>query len=126
MFYLRFKPAVLLRATLTKTRRMLTITYKYYYKMYDFSILFRLDKNSLNTIGIVITTVGSCLLWYFVAEVTEVNNKGILAGEDVVLTIPSATPALRRRLRINLALTRLGVFLTVFGSVVQVISNHTP
>lgn len=121
-----FRPAVLLRATLTKTRRMLTITYKYHYKMFDFSILFGLDKTSLNTIGIAITTVGSCLLWYFVAEVTEVNKKGILAGEDVVLTIPSATPELRRRLRIYLALTRLGVLLTVFGSVLQVISNHTP
>ncbi|MGB4062531.1 MAG: hypothetical protein WBK19_01770 [Azonexus sp.] len=83
-----------------------------------------LDKNTVNSIGIVFATVGGGLLWYFIGEVTEVNKKGILAGEEVTLTIPDNTPELRRRLRRHLWLSRIGVFLTVTGGGLQGVSIY--
>lgn len=92
--------------------------------MPDIAILFHLDKNFINTAGLLLATTGGCLLWYFVAEVAVVNKKGILAGEEVVFTIPSNTQVLRRSLYVNIVLSRIGVSLTVLGGVLQMVSNY--
>lgn len=69
-------------------------------------------------------TMGAALLWYFVGNVVEVNRKEILAGEPVTLTIPETTPKLQRKLRTHIALSRVGLFLTVVGGALQVASNY--
>lgn len=53
-----------------------------------------------------------------------VNKKEILAGKSVMVTIPDNTPELRCRLRIHIALSRIGLFLTVVGGVLQAASNY--
>lgn len=85
-----------------------------------------LDKTCVNTVGVVIATTGACMLWYFVGSVVQVNKTEILKGNDVTVTIPSNSPELRKRLRIDIWLSRLGVLLTVAGGALQVISNYMP
>lgn len=87
-------------------------------------LLVSLDKTCVNTVGVVIATTGACMLWYFVGDVMMVNKKEILEGKGVTFTIPSNSPELRRRLLIHIWLARLGVFLTVCGGTLQVISNY--
>jgi hypothetical protein len=83
-----------------------------------------LSKNHISTAGVVMATVGACLLWYFVSDVLQVNKKDILNGKPVTLTIPDNTPELRQRLHVHTFLARLGVFLTLCGGVLQVMSTY--
>jgi hypothetical protein len=85
-----------------------------------------LSKANINTVGVVMTTSGAVLLWYFVSDVLQVNKRDILNGKPVSLTIPDNTPKLRRHLRINIFLARIGVLLTLLGGVLQVVSTYLP
>ena len=82
-----------------------------------------LTKDGVNIAGVAMATIGACLLWYFVVDVVTINREEILAGKQVTQTIPVTTPELIRRLLIQKYMTRLGVFLTVFGGVLQVASS---
>lgn len=94
--------------------------------MYVTDLYVFLNKTTVNTAGVVLAAVGACLLWYFVGEVTSVNRKEILAGKMASFTVPTNTPELRRHIRIHIWLSRLGVFLTIAGGTLQVVSNYLP
>lgn len=83
-----------------------------------------LSKTCINTGGVVLATAGACLLWYFVGDVMQVNRKEILKGESAKYSFPSASPGLQRRIRTHIWLSRLGVFLTVCGGALQLVSNY--
>ncbi len=88
------------------------------------TFLFSLDKYCINTLGLVFATAGGCLLWYFVTDVIKVNKKEILAGQDVQITIPANSTELRKSLKTNIILSRIGIFLTILGGVLQICSNY--
>lgn len=78
--------------------------------------------NSLNIAGVLGTTVGSFLVWYFIAKATYDNSKEFWSGaEDFILsTVPDPTPELRIRLRREAYLSRLGIVLIVIGGALQI------
>jgi hypothetical protein len=85
-----------------------------------------LGRTSVNVAGVVMATVGAGLLWYFIGDVLQVNKKEILSGQPVTLTVPNNSTELRRRLHIHTWVSRLGLFLTLFGGALQVASNYVP
>ena len=88
----------------------------------DIQLCVVITKDGLNIAGVVFATAGSCLLWYFVGEVVTVNREEILEGKPVTQTIPATSPELICRLRLHKYMAKLGIFLTVVGGLLQLIS----
>ncbi|MDO9419271.1 MAG: hypothetical protein Q7T66_01280 [Herminiimonas sp.] len=78
--------------------------------------------NQLNIAGVVGTTVGSFLVWYFIAKAAYDNHKEFISGKekDISFTIPTPTEDLRLKLRNEMYLSRLGIALIVIGGVLQI------
>lgn len=78
----------------------------------------------VNSLGVVLATSGALLLWRFVGEVVFVNKREILNGADVIMTVPSATPELRKKLQRDLWLTRVGLVMTGSGGALQLLASY--
>jgi hypothetical protein len=82
-------------------------------------------KTHLNTAGILLTTIGSFLVWKYLTELNWADKGAFLRG-DGLFTVPSATEAEIRRFRRQLRLSKLGLSLIMLGGAFQIGSNYCP
>jgi hypothetical protein len=80
-------------------------------------------KTHLNTLGILLTTLGSFLVWRYLTELNWADKDAYLKGEGV-LTVPSPSKEDIKKFKCQLRLSKLGLGLILFGGAVQVVSNY--
>lgn len=82
-------------------------------------------KTAVNTLGLILATVGSFLVWHFIGELNFADKKAFLEGKGV-LTVPDATPSEIAELKRKMALSKLGMAGIAIGGVLQIVSNFMP
>jgi hypothetical protein len=82
-------------------------------------------KSYLSTIGILLTSIGSFLVWKYLTELNWADKEAFKRGEGL-LTVPSPTEADVRRFRRQIWLSKIGLTLILIGGAVQIVSNHYP
>ena len=80
-------------------------------------------KTHLNTLGIILATLGSFLVWKYLTELNWADKDAFLKGKGV-MTIPSPSDADVKKFKYQLWMSKLGLGLIVFGGAVQIISNY--
>jgi hypothetical protein len=80
-------------------------------------------KTLINTIGIISATVGSAVVWYFIAQVNFADKEEYLKGNGVI-TIPDPKPADIKKLQREMLMSKVGIALIVIGGTFQVFSNY--
>ena len=80
-------------------------------------------KILINTLGVALTTIGTFLVWYFIAQINFADQDAFLRG-DGILTVPSPTQEDIKKLKIRIMLSKIGIGLIVFGGLLQIISNY--
>jgi hypothetical protein len=80
-------------------------------------------KTHINTIGIILTIVGSFLVWKYLTELSWADKEAYIRGEGI-LTIPSPTEADIKKFRRQLWLSKIGLIIIVLGGTLQIISNY--
>ncbi len=81
-------------------------------------------KITINSIGILLSTIGAYLVWQFLTEVNFADKEKYLQGEGVLL-VPKVTPEDIKKFKRSLALSKTGLALIVLGGSLQIISNYT-
>ena len=81
-------------------------------------------KTAINSIGILLSTVGSYLVWRYLTELNFADKESYLQGEGVLL-VPRVTSEDIKKLKRSLALSKTGLALIVIGGTLQIISNYT-
>lgn len=80
-------------------------------------------KTTTNSLGVALATLGAFLVWYFIAQLNFADKEAYLKGEGV-LTVPSPTPEDIKKLKREIFLSRVGLFLILVGGALQIISNY--
>lgn len=80
-------------------------------------------KTHLSTLGIILTTIGSFLVWKYLTELNWADKDAFLKGKGV-MTIPSPSEAGVKKFKYQLWMSKLGLGLIVFSGAVQIISNY--
>ncbi len=82
-------------------------------------------KTYLSTLGILMSTIGSFLVWKYLTELNWADKEAFMRGEGL-LTVPSPTEADVKRFRRQLWLSKFGLALILLGGGIQVVGNHYP
>jgi hypothetical protein len=82
-------------------------------------------KTYLSTIGILLTTIGSFLIWKYLTELNWADKEAFMRGEGR-FTVPSPNEADIKRFRHQLWLSKFGLALILLGGAIQIVSNHCP
>ena len=80
-------------------------------------------KTHINTIGIILTTIGSFLIWKYLTELSWADKDAYLRGKGL-LTIPSPSEADIKKFKRQLLLSKFGLSLIILGAVLQILSNY--
>jgi hypothetical protein len=80
-------------------------------------------KNHISSLGVVLTTLGSFLVWRFLTELNWADKNAFLQGKGV-LRIPAPEAEDVRKFKLQLNLSRLGLGLIILGGFLQIISNY--
>lgn len=81
-------------------------------------------KTAINSIGILLSTIGSFLVWRYLTEINFADKEKYLQGEGL-LVVPSPTPEDIKKFKRSLALSEAGLVLIIWGGALQVISNYS-
>lgn len=81
-------------------------------------------KTAINSIGILLSTVGSFLVWRYLTEINFADKEKYLQGEGV-LVVPSPSPEDIKKFKRSSALSETGLVLIIWGGALQVISNYS-
>ncbi|HAL38476.1 MAG TPA: hypothetical protein DCP03_10305 [Polaromonas sp.] len=73
--------------------------------------------------GVALATIGAFLVWYFIAQVNFADKEAYLRGEGV-LEILDPKPEDIRKLKLEMALSRVGLGLILVGGLLQITSNY--
>lgn len=82
-------------------------------------------KTHINTLGIILTTLGAYLVWRYLTDLPFIDRKAFMSG-DSVATVPASTPETRRKFGRQILLSQIGLGLIVLGGFIQVVSNYWP
>lgn len=80
-------------------------------------------KTHINTFGIILSTVGSFLVWRYLTELNWADKDAYLRGQGV-LTVPSPSKEDIKKFKCQLWLSKLGLGFILLGGVIQVASNY--
>lgn len=80
-------------------------------------------KVFVNTLGVALATIGAFLVWHFIAQINFADKEAFLRGEGV-LNIPNPRPEDIKKLKLEIAFSRLGLGLIVVGGILQITSNY--
>ena len=82
-------------------------------------------KTHLSSVGIVLATIGSYLVWRYLTELNFADKEAYRQGKGV-LVVPS--PTLEDVAKFNRAvrLSKFGLGLIVLGGTAQIVSNYLP
>ena len=82
-------------------------------------------KTHINTLGILLSAIGSFLVWRYLTELSWADKEAFLRGEGV-MTVPSPTEDEIQKFKLQLKLSKLGLAMILLGGLVQIISNYFP
>lgn len=82
-------------------------------------------KIHINTLGIILATGGSFLVWRYLTELNWADKEAFLRGEGV-MTVPSPTKDEIKKFKLQLRLSKLGLVMILVGGLVQIVSNYFP
>ena len=82
-------------------------------------------KTHLNTLGVVLSTVGSYLVWRYLTELNFADKDAYLQGKGS-LRIPAPTEQEVAKFKHSVRLSKLGLGLIIAGGLAQVVSNYLP
>lgn len=82
-------------------------------------------KSYINSLGVVLATIGAYLIWRNIAQVNFADKEAFLRGKGI-LTIPNPTPEDIKKLRLEITLSKLGLGLILIGGLLQMTSNFMP
>jgi hypothetical protein len=82
-------------------------------------------KTHINTLGILLSAIGSFLVWRYLTELNWADKEAFLRGEGV-MTVPSPTEDEIQKFKLQLKLSKLGLAMILLGGLVQIISNYFP
>jgi hypothetical protein len=82
-------------------------------------------KTHFSTLGIIISTLGSYLVWRYLTELNFADKEAYLKGQGV-LVVPDPTPSDVVKFNNSIRLSKLGLGLIFIGGFVQVVSNYLP
>lgn len=82
-------------------------------------------KTHLSTLGIIIATLGSYLVWRYLTELNFADKEAYLKGQGV-LAVPDPTPSDIAKFKKSVRLSKLGLGLIFLGGFAQVVSNYLP
>jgi hypothetical protein len=82
-------------------------------------------KTHLNTLGVVLATVGSYLVWRYLTELNFADKESYLQGKGT-MTIPVPTEQDIAKFKRSVCLSKLGLGLIFAGGLAQIVSNHLP
>jgi hypothetical protein len=82
-------------------------------------------KIHLNTIGVILATLGSYLVWRYLTELNFADKDAYKQGQGV-LVVPSPTPEDIAKFSRSVWLSKLGLSCIFLGGLAQVVSNYLP
>jgi hypothetical protein len=82
-------------------------------------------KTHINTIGVLLVTLGSYLVWRYLTELNFADKDAYKQGQGV-LVVPSPTPEAIAKFILSVKLSKLGLSFILVGGLVQVVSNYLP
>jgi hypothetical protein len=82
-------------------------------------------KTHLNTLGVVLATVGSYLVWRYLTELNFADKGEYLQGRGSI-TVGDPTAEDIAKFKRSIFLSTLGLGLIIAGGLAQVVSNYLP
>ncbi len=82
-----------------------------------------LNNQLLNSIGIIITTIGSYLVWRYITDINFVDKDAYFKG-DGVLKVQNPSEDDIKLLKKSIRNSKIGYYLIVLGGLLQILSNH--
>ena len=82
-------------------------------------------KTTINSLGILLTTIGSFLVWRYLTEINFADKESYLEGKGV-LTVPCPTETDVAKFKKSLRLSETGLLLILWGGAFQILSNYMP
>lgn len=82
-------------------------------------------KTTINSLGILSSTIGSFLVWRYLTEINFADKEKFLKGEGV-LTVPNPSKEDVTKFKRSLFLSETGLLLILLGGILQIISNYMP
>jgi hypothetical protein len=82
-------------------------------------------KTHINTIGVILVTLGSYLVWRYLTELNFADKDSYKQGQGV-LVIPAPTPEDIAKFNLSVKLSKLGLSFIIVGGLLQVVSNYLP
>ena len=80
-------------------------------------------KVHINSLGILLATVGAFLVWRYLTELNWANKGAFLRGEGI-FEIPSPKPEDIKKFKHQIFLSKVGVWFIFAGGILQIISNY--
>lgn len=80
-------------------------------------------KTCINSLGVALATIGAFLVWYFIAQLNFADKEAYLRGEAII-KVAEPKPEDIKKLKLEIALSRVGLVLIVIGGLFQIISNY--
>jgi hypothetical protein len=82
-------------------------------------------KIHLNTIGVILATLGSYLVWRYLTELNFADKDAYKQGQGVFV-VPSPKPDDIAKFSRSVRLSKLGLSFIFLGGMAQVVSNYLP
>lgn len=82
-------------------------------------------KTHINTLGIILATIGSYLVWRYLTELNFADKEEYLQGRGS-MTVPVPSTEDIAKFKRSICLSKLGLGLIIVGGLAQVISNYLP
>lgn len=80
-------------------------------------------KVHINSLGILLATIGAFLVWRYLTELNWSNKEAFLRGEGI-FEIPSPKPEDIKKFKHQIFLSKVGIWFIFVGGILQIISNY--
>lgn len=82
-------------------------------------------KTHLNTLGVILATIGSYLVWRYLTELNFADKEEYLQGRGSI-TVDDPTLEDVAKFKRSIFLSKFGLGLIITGGLAQVVSNYLP
>jgi hypothetical protein len=82
-------------------------------------------KTHLNTLGFILATIGSYLVWRYLTELNFADKEEYLQSRGA-MTVPAPSAEDVAKFKRSVRLSKMGLGLIIAGGLAQVVSNYLP
>jgi hypothetical protein len=82
-------------------------------------------KTHLNTLGFILATIGSYLVWRYLTELNFADKEEYLQSRGA-MTVPAPSAKDVAKFKRSVRLSKMGLGLIIAGGLAQVVSNYLP